>query len=1078
MANHMAHDSSPSTVDNPLFSVISALANEPADRYNFITVLAVSQKFNLRFLPITPQLMTSTVGGGGSSFIYDSLVSIRGSFIFKHVGNNNRLERSNAEIFKQITSEIIILRHPGTQNHPNIMDLEGLCWDISPINPSLCEQRDMPHRSSDDFIVWPVLVFQKSEFGDLYQFARSETGRKLSIRERLNICLDVGAALAFMHSHRIIHGDIKPQNVLIFKEDDGSWVPKIMDFGFSSWQPHDDTYVDVPRSWPWYAPEYLEYPAFTPSQAFKMDLFSFGMLCLWFVFEPHFSGIFQLPEMLLPVPELCGDEDRAVKILAKLKDHGTIQQFAQQLVVEADDLDAGNKVALHRLFSGCIACDPVLRASNILHTLPSLNMPKTQLTTQEVAEMAFVHDDEFNLSHSLRSFYAHDFRLRVFILKCLEDIVTKHPTKPLRKQLAVCYEVSFGHLKDHHHRLELIMDHTEIKNVPIIIHSSSRMVTGELGAFYGTLNKMGHVLPISFTETYREHNILKRAEELTRCEVEGLERVIGGQNVLTVMLKSILCTIIQAQAWWRDTEKLRLDIIDAKKRLHGRDHPDTLFEMNGLGLLYMNQNRWHEAEAVIKEVMETTKCILGGEHSQTLRCIGNLSVVLSNQGRFEEAERLVLEALAVCERTLGLKHSVKIVLIEGLVAMYRRQGRFREAGTLQVRLVGEMKATMGPEHDDVLRNTFILATIYEKEGRGHDAQEQRSEVEKGLNKLYDQGHLTLTHLKGVVHTYQNEDVQTGVRDNYTFPHHSSPINESHGADIDQKDQDGITPLLREAKEGNYLAVSWLLAQGADVQIRDTGYFTPLIHAAKKGHEAITRELIQAGSDIEAKGGFINTSSLSFAAAYGHTSVMELLLAKGADVESTNWQGMTPLLFAASNGHDAGVELTLSKGCRIEAENEDGCTALSLALYNRRYSTAKLLLQHGANIESRNNSGMTLLIQVVQDGWEVGLELLLSHDADIEARDKYGTTALYFAVLERDEVMAEMLLAKGANIETRTAAGQTPLCQAALQGDVAVIEVLLSKGADVNGRNQNGLTPLDIAVEKGEQGVVELLQSRA
>ncbi|OTB07426.1 hypothetical protein M426DRAFT_251200 [Hypoxylon sp. CI-4A] len=194
-----AYGAGASTVDNPLLSVLSILAHEPTNHYNFITVLAVAQKFKVRILPIIQQPIPSILYTGRTSSVHDSLVSVRGSFVLKHLNSDSKKEGDRAEIFKQIASEITILRHPEIQKHPNILDLEGLAWNFSAISPGL---EDTPHRDSDDFAVWPVLVFEKSKFGDLYQFARSEAGRRLTTYERFRICLDIGAAIAFMQSHR------------------------------------------------------------------------------------------------------------------------------------------------------------------------------------------------------------------------------------------------------------------------------------------------------------------------------------------------------------------------------------------------------------------------------------------------------------------------------------------------------------------------------------------------------------------------------------------------------------------------------------------------------------------------------------------------------------------------------------------------------------------------------------------------------------------------------------------------------------------------------------------------------------
>jgi hypothetical protein len=47
--------------------------------------------------------------------------------------------------------------------------------------------------------------------------------------------------------------------------------------------------VKLPRSPPWDAPEYRASREWAHSQAAKLDIFSYGLLCFWLLFEPRLS---------------------------------------------------------------------------------------------------------------------------------------------------------------------------------------------------------------------------------------------------------------------------------------------------------------------------------------------------------------------------------------------------------------------------------------------------------------------------------------------------------------------------------------------------------------------------------------------------------------------------------------------------------------------------------------------------------------------------------------------------------------------------------------------------------------------
>ena len=151
--------------------------------YDLITVLAVLQEMQLDILPITWQSARGLVGRGGTSRINEALITLQTSFAFKCVSNKQKRKFPKAKIFGTIINEIFVLGHPLLRRHPNIIELQGVCWDIT---------------SSE---VWPVLVFEKSQFGDLYNFMTMPVGRDLTTLQRIDLCVDFGSAIMDMHSN-------------------------------------------------------------------------------------------------------------------------------------------------------------------------------------------------------------------------------------------------------------------------------------------------------------------------------------------------------------------------------------------------------------------------------------------------------------------------------------------------------------------------------------------------------------------------------------------------------------------------------------------------------------------------------------------------------------------------------------------------------------------------------------------------------------------------------------------------------------------------------------------------------------
>lgn len=109
---------------------------------------------------------------------------------------------------------------------------------------------------------------------------------------RHHIALDVAAGVEALHSSEIIHGDIKPANVLIFRQDNPSvpFLAKLSDFGvcidMSDHKIGARDYFTTPK---WVGPEAIDHDLayddtlFGPFHAHHLkqfDSFSYGMLLL------------------------------------------------------------------------------------------------------------------------------------------------------------------------------------------------------------------------------------------------------------------------------------------------------------------------------------------------------------------------------------------------------------------------------------------------------------------------------------------------------------------------------------------------------------------------------------------------------------------------------------------------------------------------------------------------------------------------------------------------------------------------------------------------------------------------------
>ena len=140
-----------------------------------------------------------------------------------------------------------------------------------------------------------------------------------------------------------------------------------------------------------------------------------------------------------------------------------------------------------------------------------------------------------------------------------------------------------------------------------------------------------------------------------------------------------------------------------------------------------------------------------------------------------------------------------------------------------------------------------------------------------------------------------------------------------------------------------------LATKENVNEKDDQGATPLIWASRYGKKDIVELLIAKGADVHAApedGG----GALHFAASYGHTDVCETLIRSGAKIDQPELFGRTALSFAIIGDQAETAKLLISRGANVNLRDKSGTfpdTPLSLAAWKGQKETVKLLLEKGA-----------------------------------------------------------------------------------------------------------------------------------
>jgi len=216
----------------------------------------------------------------------------------------------------------------------------------------------------------------------------------------------------------------------------------------------------------------------------------------------------------------------------------------------------------------------------------------------------------------------------------------------------------------------------------------------------------------------------------------------------------------------------------------------------------------------------------------------------------------------------------------------------------------------------------------------------------------------------------------------------------------------------------------LIKHGANIEARDEENATPLMRAAELGQTQVVHALLEKGANVNANDRDGNTALMLAACECAVVDMpetlesMKLLVEKRADVNARNNAGKTALMWAAFAGRSENMPILLDNGARVDARDQRGNTALLISAGSGPYigsgavdtvEPVKLLLARGADLKARNKNGETALMLASSNG---GLEdaktvqLLLDKGVEVRATDNSGHTALDLAIKKRrTEVVA-------------------------------------------------------------------------
>jgi eukaryotic-like serine/threonine-protein kinase len=217
--------------------------------------------------------------------------------------------------------------------------------------------------------------------------------------------------------------------------------------------------------------------------------------------------------------------------------------------------------------------------------------------------------------------------------------------------------------------------------------------------------------------------------EALLSQVYGIQRsVLGAEHPDTLVSAHRLGTVYSEGGKYAPAEALERQTLDIQRRVLGPEDPDTLRSMCSLALVYDEEGNYAQAEALASQTLEIQRRKLGPEHPDTLMTAGNLAMVYDEEGKYAQAEALDRETLEIRRRVEGPEHYDTLITAGNLAIVYFEDGKYAQAEALDSETLEIRRRVEGPEHPDTLMTACNLGMVYTEEGKYAKAEAVESKT--------------------------------------------------------------------------------------------------------------------------------------------------------------------------------------------------------------------------------------------------------------------------------------------------------------------------------------------------------------
>ena len=539
-----------------------------------------------------------------------------------------------------------------------------------------------------------------------------------SAAEVLNLGQSLAAALEAVHAAGLVHGDVKPGNIL---RETGSNRIVLMDFGSAGDHEFAARHglLGSPASM---APEQKRGDSVSPAA----DIYGLGVV------------LFHAASGRYPVTADNDNGSEAATVIRHLALPRALRSLMQEMLAREPENRPGASAVVRRLEHITGAPQRRRRQAGWVTVIAALAVGLGISLWQ--ANKAREQAEYANLT-------------RDFVVSLLRDA---DPTMSeqgaelkavdLLGQSVARVESELGNLPALQGELRITLAHAllEMGELEAALPLAQSGVD-QLRAHYGPRSRqLGDGLIALFRIQLRLGNA-EQTESLAHEAIAIRNRYASGPDSQRIGIKQGLAWMLNQRGHHREALELGSQALAERIELLGEDHPELFAEYNNVGVSAIYAEQYQDSETAFRKAIALQLNHGVEEHPRIATIRSGLAVALMGLGRFDEAELEFNAALDIASRRLGARSGTAISATNNLGELRRQQGRLPEARLLLTE-GAELAAATGLAIHQTTAELRLGLTLLAK-GRTAEAMVALTSAESMMADLFpDRPQLSLTRV--------------------------------------------------------------------------------------------------------------------------------------------------------------------------------------------------------------------------------------------------------------------------------------------------------------------------------------------